>query len=399
MFGQGPLGHDPLGDGIGRMTPSHRPPAGMPYRSRPASLFRPERIILAKGAMESPARRELVESICAACPRATVHKQLDTPHNRIDLGACDPLAVLDRGKKTLVISVHHSAVRQSSEEGNTCPNYWHFSPYGFCPYRCHYCYLAGTQGVRFSPTVKIFVNLDEILAQVDRVAARLNRPTAFYLGKLQDGLALDPLTGYSRRIIPFFAAHPFARLTLLTKSADVVNLLDLEHRHHAILSWTLTPPAIAKRFEPGTPSSAARLSAMRACAVAGYPVRAVLMPLIPVEDWADQYRALIDDLLDTAQLDRITLGGICIYRSARQLMERRIGAANDITRNLATEPGRDGDGRERFTRRHRIEMYRFLIDLIRAHDPALQIGLCLEEQAVFDALGMHSAIGACNCVL
>jgi len=60
------------------------------------------------------------------------------------------------GKKTLVFGVHKSALRFSGEDGNTCPNYWHFSPYGFCPYDCQYCYLAGTPGVRFSPTVKIF---------------------------------------------------------------------------------------------------------------------------------------------------------------------------------------------------------------------------------------------------
>jgi len=77
-----------------------------------------------------------------------------------------------------------------------------------------------------------------LVAEVDRVAHRLGEPTAFYLGKLQDGLTLDPLTGYSRQIIPFFADHPTARLTLLTKSADVSNLVDLDHREHAILSWT-----------------------------------------------------------------------------------------------------------------------------------------------------------------
>ncbi|UCD75926.1 MAG: hypothetical protein JSV91_03200 [Phycisphaerales bacterium] len=252
MFGSDHSGSDPLGGGSDQLIPSRGILASRPYRSRPALPFRPERIVLAKGALECPSGQELVHSICTAYPRAVVSERFDAPHNRIDLGACDPLELHDRGKKTLVIGVHHSAVRQSSEAGNTCPNYWHFSPYGFCPYRCHYCYLAGTRGVRFSPTVKIFVNLDEILAEIDRVARRLNRPTAFYLGKLQDGLALDPLTGYSRRMIPFFAAHPFARLALLTKSADVANLLDVEHRNRTILSWTLTPDAIARRFAPGS---------------------------------------------------------------------------------------------------------------------------------------------------
>jgi hypothetical protein len=56
--------------------------------------------------------------------------------------------------------------------------------------------LAGTPGVWFSPTVKIFLNLEEIVSEVDRTANQLGRPTAFYLGKLQDGLALEPLSGY-----------------------------------------------------------------------------------------------------------------------------------------------------------------------------------------------------------
>ena len=43
----------------------------------------------------------------------------------------------------------------------------------------------------FSPTVKIFLNLPEILAEVDRVARRLGRPTAFYLGNGAAGVAID----------------------------------------------------------------------------------------------------------------------------------------------------------------------------------------------------------------
>ena len=195
----------------------------------------------------------------------------DTPHNRIALGPSGALELHYEGKRTLVLAEHRSAVRQSTEEGNCCPNYWHFSPYGFCPYGCAYCYLAGTQGVRFSPTVKIFLNLPEILDEVDRTARRLGEPTAFYLGKLQDGLALDPLTGYSRQIVPFFADHPQARLTLLTKSADVSNLLDLDHRGHSILSWTLNPKAVVEAFERNTPALEERIRAMEACAARAIP--------------------------------------------------------------------------------------------------------------------------------
>ncbi len=199
----------------------------------------------------------------------------------------------------------------STEEGNSCPNYWHFSPYGFCPYGCAYCYLAGTQGVRFSPTVKVFLNLPEILAKLDRIARQIDKPTAFYLGKLQDALALDPLTGYSRQIIPFFANHPTARLTLLTKSADVSNLLDLDHHEHSIVSWTVNPRAIVEAFEKHTPPLEERLGAMEACAGVGYPVRAVVMPIIPIPDWEMIYGEFLTELLTRIRLSRITLGSIC----------------------------------------------------------------------------------------
>jgi spore photoproduct lyase len=370
-----------------------------PYTPRPAACFRPRRIILARGSVDTPGRWALVERICAVYPSAEVIERLDVAHNRIDLGTTDPLKLHWLGKRTLVLGEHHSAVRQSTEEGNTCPNYWHFSPYGYCPYGCQYCYLAGTQGVRFSPTVKIFVNLEEILGGVDRVAGRLGRPTAFYLGKLQDGLALEPLTGFMRTIVPFFAAHPFARLTLLTKSADVRNLLDLDHRQHTILSWTVTPPEIAERFEPRTPRPADRVEAMKACAAAGYPIRAVVMPILPVPRWRTIYGCFLEELTTAVPLSRITLGGICIYDSARQVMERKLGTANLISDRLERAASGGGDGRRRFPIDDRVSIYRHLIGVIRRHRPDLPVGLCLEEHEVFEALGMTEAIGCCNCVL
>jgi spore photoproduct lyase len=369
------------------------------YRARPVDGFAPGRIVLARGCNATAAGERLAEAVCAAYPLAEVIEAFDTPHNRIPLGSSDALALHHEGKRTLVLAEHRSAVRQSMEEGNCCPNYWHFSPYGFCPYGCAYCYLAGTQGVRFSPTVKIFVNLPEILTEVDRVAGRLGKPTAFYLGKLQDGLALDPLTGYSRQIVPFFADHPLARLTLLTKSADVGNLLNLDHRGHSILSWTLSPKAVVEAFEPNTPTLEERICAMEACAGAGYPVRAVVMPIIPLPEWETIYAEFLCQLLGRVQLARITLGSICSYPQAMRLMEQKLGSENSISAQVIRRRNGGSDGRIRFPRELREKVYRHLLDLIRRLAPNLEVGLCLEEEWMFDTLGMKASLGRCNCVL
>ena len=251
----------------------------------------------------------------------------------------------------------------------------------------------------FSPTVKIFLNLIDILNQIDGVANKIAKPIAFYLGKLQDGLALDPLTGYSRTIVPFFARHPHARQILLTKSADVDNLLNLDHAGHTILSWSLNPACICLQFEANTPSLADRIKAMKKCAAAGYPIRAVIMPIIPVERWEKIYTYFLSELLENVKLDRITLGCICSYPAALGLMETKLGRDNLISRALSPERAKSADGRSRYPESLRLKIYSHLISVIRQYQPELDVGLCLEERPIFEALNLTSALGRCNCVL
>ncbi len=366
--------------------------------ARPAH-FQVADIYLAKGSIATPERRRFVESICRLYPEARVEERPDTPHNRIGLGERDALGLHQVGKQTLVFGELKTAVRFSKEEGNACPNYWHFSPYGFCPYGCKYCYLAGTQGVKLSPSVKIYVNLPEMLAEIDHVARRQERATAFYLGKLQDALALDPLTAYSTALVPFFAEHPWARLTLLTKSANVDRLLDLEHRGHTVLSWSVNPPEVSAIFEENVPSVDERLEAMRRVAERGYPVRAVMMPIIPIDGWQDIYTAFTERLIETVPIQRLTLGGICIYRGARQLMERKMGKGNAVSAHIDGRPRSNGDGRARYPGELRSAGYSAIIASARRIRPDLELALCLEEEALWESTGLLSSLGHCNCVL
>jgi len=367
------------------------------YTPRRAACFEPSRIVFARGWDRTPFSRSLTNKILLLYPTISPEDCSSTAHPKVLIDGSTPDEQHACGKQTLVIGEHRSAVRLSSEERNTCPNYWHFSLYGFCPYGCTYCYLAGTPSVKFSPSVKIFTNIDDILNNIDKSARKIAQPIAFYQGKLQDGLALDPLTGYSRLLIPFFARHPFARQILLTKSADVENLLDLDHKGHTILSWTLHPPEVSEQFEPKTPTIAERFRAMKLCADAGYPIRVVLMPLIPVPDWLDQYAGFLEQLLGDIPIQRLTIGAICSYQEAYRLMNRKLGSANVIAENM--DRTRSEDGRMRYLTELREKAYRHLIQTARSLRPDLDIGLCLETHAVFESLGLLDAVGRCNCVL
>jgi spore photoproduct lyase len=367
------------------------------YIPRRAACFAPKRIVLARGWDRTPYSQSLVENISALYPGIVPEDFSNTAHPNVVIDGATPDTQHMLGKQTLVFGEHRSAVRLSSEEGNTCPNYWHFSLYGFCPYGCTYCYLAGTPGIKFSPSVKIFTNIDEVLNDIDKHARKISRPITFYHGKLQDGLALDPLTGYSRQLIPFFTRHTFARQILLTKSADVENLLDLDHNGHTILSWTLQPPDISEQFEPQTPPIGERLRAMKQCADAGYPIRAVLMPLIPVPDWLDRYVIFLEQLLTDIPIQRLTIGAICSYQGAYRLMNHKLGTANVIAENM--EHTKSADGRMRYPVELRESAYRTLIQTARQIRPDIEVGLCLEMDSVFASLDLQNVIGRCNCVL
>ena len=357
-----------------------------------------ERIVLAKGSQSTLERRRFVERICALYPSAALIEHPELPHNRIDLGETDHVKLHRKGVRTLVFGELKTAVRKSEETGNTCPNYWHFSVYGHCFYGCSYCYLAGTRGVWNSPTVKIFVNLPEIFQRINRIANRFAHPTAFYHGKLQDGLSLDPLTAYSPVVVSFFARHRFARQVILTKSSFVGRLLGLDHRGHTTISWSLNPPEVAGDFEINAPSVEARIAAMQKVAEAGYPIRANIMPLIPASGWEKIYDQFLRDLLTRIPIGRLTLGGICIYRNARRLMERELGRKNEISRQIREEDA-PCDGRARYGRALRIGMYMRLLRVAREIRPDLQLALCLEDRSVWEAAHKEVGLGPCNCIL
>jgi spore photoproduct lyase len=154
---------------------------------------------------------------------------------------------------------------------------------------------------------------------------------------------------------------------------------------------------VSKEFEENVPSIKERLEAMRKVAFAGCPVRAVIMPIIPIKGWQEVYSAFTRHLLETIPLQRLTLGGICSYKAARALMESKLNSNNTISINM--ENAESLDGRNRYSTSLRGEMYKYIIKVARELRPALDIALCLEEDTLWKSSGIERNLGRCNCVL
>ena len=227
-------------------------------------------------------RRRFVEQrICALYPEVSVEERLDAAHNQLNLGVEEPLRLHQAGKQTLVFGELGSAVRFAQESGNACPNYWHFSPYGFCPFGCKYCYL-GRHSRRQVLALRqgMLVNLPEMLMEIDRIAWRQQQPTAFYIGKLQDSLALDPLTAYSIALVPFSPGiFSLGSRCLPRAPVSIASCIWSIAGTPSCRGASIRPEVSLVRRERSERDE--RLEAMRQVAAAGYPVRAIMMPMHP----------------------------------------------------------------------------------------------------------------------
>ena len=182
---------------------------------------------------------------------------------------------------------------------------WQFHLAQGCPAHCQYCYLAGS--LSGPPVTRAYANLPEILDGLDSYAGqgqitsrsrdRAHEGTTFEASCYTDPLGIEHLTGALAESIRFFGAWEApVQLRWTTKFAAVGALLALDHNRRTRVRFSVNAASVARDFEGGTAAVPDRLHALGRMARAGYPVGLTIAPIMPVEDWRGQYRALLENV-------------------------------------------------------------------------------------------------------
>ncbi|WP_200305648.1 SPL family radical SAM protein [Paracraurococcus ruber] len=180
---------------------------------------------------------------------------------------------------------------------------WRFDLATGCPAHCQYCYLAGS--LAGPPIIRAYANLPEILTALppllgqgqvtSRNAARAAEGTTFEGSCYTDPLGLEHITGALGTAIRFFGAWDAAvQFRFTTKYDGVAPLLGLPHARRTRIRISVNARG-AERFEGGAPRMAARLSALRQAALAGYRIGLTVAPILPVPNWQAEYDRLLAD--------------------------------------------------------------------------------------------------------
>ncbi|OGP71417.1 MAG: hypothetical protein A2Z73_07360 [Deltaproteobacteria bacterium RBG_13_60_28] len=252
-----------------------------------------------------------------------------------------------------------------------------------CPLDCSYCVLQGYLNI---PAITLFVNVEDLLAELDRgLAGDPGKVWRLGTGEFGDSLALDDLTGLNAILIPFFSRQPRAVLEIKTKWHALEPLLPLGPNPRVIFAWSLNPPEIIRSEERGAATLTARLHAAARAAAAGFRLAFHFDPLIFFPGWEDAYRGLVERLGAAAPPQAvawISLGGLRFLPPMRPLIQQRF----PLSRLAAFEMVRAPDGKLRYFKDLRIEMYARLRGWLEEAIPGAPIYLCMESPRVWQAV-------------
>ncbi len=254
-----------------------------------------------------------------------------------------------------------------------------------CSLGCTYCIL---QAYFPNSNLRLFANLNDMMQQLEVSLRNSHRQVhRIGTGEFTDSLLLDPLTRLSELLVPFFAHQPNAVLELKTKTAQVDLLEKLEHRGHTIVAWSLNPPEVIAREEAAAAPLEERLEAARRCQEWGYRLAFHFDPLLAYPNWKQGYREVVEQLFSTVDPNGvvwISLGALRFMPSLKPIIRKRYPKSNFFDEEFI--PGLDG--KLRYFRDLRVEMFRYLANLLSGVNQNLCVYLCMESEDIW-----HEALG------
>ncbi len=197
-----------------------------------------------------------------------------------------------------------------------------------CVYDCEYCYLKGMYP---SGNLVIFVNLEDIFAEVRALLARF--PVYLCVSYDTDLMAVDGLTGYVEEWAEFVRDNPGLSIEVRTKSPRLCTEMLRKTGSgdgRLIYAATLSPDEVIRAYEHGTGTLDGRIRAARSFMDAGFPVRLCFDPMIYMPDWENIYGRMVryaSEHIDFTRVRDFSVGSFRISETYLKPMRRALPGA------------------------------------------------------------------------
>jgi spore photoproduct lyase len=325
----------------------------------------------------------LAQDICA---RATVPVEIIPARSQPQHGVPTSPHGLTKGKHTLLLCENRGSFFKpcpATKEYRCCD--YHVLNIGMgCPMDCVYCIL---QAYLNNDWMSFFVNTDDLFKELDLAFNKTNQFWRIGTGEFTDSLAIDPLTGLSPMLVHYMRDKSHGVLELKTKSANIDNLLGLDHNGKTITSWSLNATAIMAKEELRTANLSQRLQAAKTCGENGYRLAFHFDPIIYHKGWRQGYKETIEALFKTVpaeQISWISMGALRFLPALKPFALTRFPHSNFFHEEFIIGL----DNKYRYFRSLRVEMYSYIVDLLREHAAEHTcLYFCMESDEIWQECG------------
>ena len=252
-------------------------------------------------------------------------------------------------------------------------NFYYTSCMMNCIYDCEYCYLKGMYP---SANLVIFVNLEDIFAQLERM---LEQQSLYVCVSYDtDLLALERAIGYAGAWNRFAAKHSQnLKIEIRTKCANKQFFESQDPLSNVIYAFTLSPQAVVERFEHYTPSLTERIACAANAACAGFLVRLCFDPMIYVSDWQLHYKNMVQEVFARIKADRLADVSVGSFRIPQDYLKNMRRQQPDSA--AAWFPYQMENGYAHYPQKLMEQMEQYLIGCLREYLPQENIFLWKES--------------------
>jgi spore photoproduct lyase len=357
-------------------------------------LYRPQQLWVDRQVLDSPITTHVLRQL-PEVPTEVIAGP--PPVTRAETQA----ALMTSSKKQLYITAQQGrfirdcpGASSSNPASQLCCGYMIVDLIYNCNYDCTYCYL---QHYVNAPYLTIYANVEQLFEELaELLRARAPQLVRIGSGEFSDSLSLDPLTGFSRLLVPFLRQFPNVLFELKTKSDLVDHLIDLDPQGRVMVSWSLNPESVVRREEHKTASLAARLRAAQRCHAAGYKIGLHFDPLLYFPDWEAEYEPFIAQVFSAiapADVTYMSMGSLRFAPALKKVVRERFPKSRLMSAELV--PG--ADGKMRYFKPLRTEMYTKMWQWIQQHTADTPLYLCMESQDIWQRV--FGTAPACNAAM
>ncbi|MFA5007866.1 MAG: spore photoproduct lyase family protein [Candidatus Omnitrophota bacterium] len=263
--------------------------------------------------------------------------------------------------------------------------YWVLNLGFGCPFDCSYCFL---QCYANFPGIILPANIEDFFTEFDAFYKKLKKPIRIGTGEFCDSLALDEITCYSTKLLPYFKDKNIF-FELKTKSNKISNLLGVTPSKNIVVSWSLNPASLIKQEEIATASLSERLNAARLLQEKGYHLAFHFDPIIYSKNWKKLYKDTIDELYSklSPPFAWISLGTLRSHRNLKTINELRFPKSSIFYEELFLSE----DKKLRYPPFLRREIYKNVVEWIYDYDKQSPVYLCMEDKDMWNILEKDSS--------